>query len=212
MHLFSFALWLAVCASQQAPTSPGPEPTVREVQAASLAASRLDPATLESYRSRAAMKALAPEVEVSGGYTRSTLDEDTINQEFDPKAPWIVKGSGGNAWEVRGKVGWNFPELVFNAEELDAAGLVSLQEARLREVTRVFFERRRAQIERTYRPPSDPGGQALLELRLEELTAELDALTGGWFSTECDRRRTGAARAAQPRTQSPSSPSAGVHP
>lgn len=171
------------------------EPDVRQCQAASLKAARLETSTIDSARSRASLKALAPELEVSGGFTRSTLDEDTINQEYDQNSPWILKASGGDSWEVRGEVTWNFPELVFNAEELDAAGLVTLQEARLREVTRVYFERRRAIL--ALATATDPNTRALEELRVEELGAHLDALTGGWFTQESLRRQGRALRLKQ---------------
>ena len=97
------------------------EPTVRQVQEAALRYFKVNQNTVASMRSRAGIKALAPVMEVSGGFNRSTLDEDTINQEFDRTDPWIIKGAGGDAWNVRGKLTWNLPLLVFNAEELDVA-------------------------------------------------------------------------------------------
>jgi hypothetical protein len=196
-NLLTSALAVVACFGTAAAQTPDPrlEPDVRECQAASLRAARLETTTIDSARSRASLKALAPEVEVSGGFTRSTLDEDTINQEYDQNSPWILKASGGDSWEVRGEVTWNFPELVFNAEELDAAGLVTLQEARLREVTRVYFERRRAIL--ALATATDPNVRALEELRVEELGAHLDALTGGWFTQESLRRQGRALRLKQ---------------
>ncbi|MBT9561283.1 MAG: hypothetical protein IV100_35140 [Myxococcales bacterium] len=188
-NVLTGALAVVAFLGSAAAQTPDPrlEPDVRECQAASLRAARLETSTIDSARSRASLKALAPELEVSGGFMRSTLDEDTINQEYDQNSPWILKASGGDSWEVRGEVTWNFPELVFNAEELDAAGLVTLQEARLREVTRVYFERRRAIL--ALATATDPNARALEELRVEELGAHLDALTGGWFTQESLRRQ-----------------------
>lgn len=206
-HLAALLALLAAPAFGLLP-DPRLEPDVRECQAAAVRAARLDTGTIDSARSRASLKALAPELQVSGGFTRSTLDEDTINQEYDQNSPWILKASGGDAWEVRGELSWNFAELVFNAEELDAAGLVTLQEARLREVTRVYFERRRAILAAA--TPGDANAQALAELRIEELSAHLDALTGGWFTPESLRRQGRAARRlnAPPPPARPAAPAA----
>jgi len=59
---------------------------------------------------------------------------------------------------------------------------VKLRDQVLGEVTRLYFERRRLQAERLLTPKSDPMALVKEELRLMELTAGLDALTGGAFS------------------------------
>ena len=57
-----------------------------------------------------------------------------------------------------------------------------LLEKVLGEVTRLYFERRRLQVDMLLNPKSDLLGQVKDELRLRELTANVDALTGGRFS------------------------------
>ncbi len=161
------------------------EPSIAEIQVAALRSAGLDPRAVDGMRSRAGLRALAPELEVAGGFSRSTLDENTINDEYSQTAPWILRGSSGDAWEVNGKLTWNLPELVFNPDELDAAALVSLQEARLRKVTRVYFQRRRALLNTT---AADPMVRAHAQIDVEEHTAMLDALTLGWFTREAARR------------------------
>ena len=64
------------------------EPTVRDVQEAALRYFRVNQDQIDSMRSRARAKALAPVLEVSGGYTESTLDDVSTNsylnfQTFD---------------------------------------------------------------------------------------------------------------------------------
>ena len=60
--------------------------------------------------------------------------------------------------------------------------MVQLRDDIVDEVTRAYFERRRLQVRLLTDPPGDQ--QALLdqELRLQELTALIDGLTGGQFS------------------------------
>ena len=73
----------------------------------------------------------------------------------------------------------------------ETSRLVQLRDDILDEVTKVSFDRRRVQVDLVMNAPGDPKARAAKDLRLDELTANLDALTGGWFS---QRVRAGATR------------------
>ena len=49
-------------------------------------------------RSRASLKGLAPVFEVSGGFARSDMDEQTDNYLLG-LTPWIVRGALGDGYE-----------------------------------------------------------------------------------------------------------------
>jgi hypothetical protein len=167
------------------------EPTVREVQEAALRYFKVNQDQVSSMRGRASWKALLPVTEVSGGYTRSDMDEDTMNLEFARDEPWVIRGAGGKAYEIRGKLAWNLPQLIFNAEELDVASLAGLMEGILKEATRLYFMRRRLQVDMILTPPTDQASLLTKELRLEELTGLIDAMSGGWFQRELAKRKRG---------------------
>jgi hypothetical protein len=180
------------------------EPNVRAVQEAALRYFRVNGEQVSSMRTRASWKAVVPVAEVSGGFARSTIDEDTFNFEvFNDETlyskgltqvPWVVKGSGGDAFEIRGKLTWNLPRLIFNAEELDVASLAGLMEGLLKEATRLYFMRRRLQVDLILTPPTDQATYLSKQLRMEELTGLIDAMTGGWFQrslTRKNRKRPG---------------------
>ena len=59
---------------------------------------------------------------------------------------------------------------------------VELRDDIINEVTRTYFERRRLQVEMFTSPPGDLKLSLEKELRLQELTADIDALTGNYFS------------------------------
>ena len=59
---------------------------------------------------------------------------------------------------------------------------MQLRDDILDEITRTYFERRRLQIDSYMSPPEDLKLKLEKELRIQELTADLDALTGGCFS------------------------------
>ena len=161
------------------------EPTVRQVQEAALRNFQVNTEQVNSMRSRASMKAIVPVLEISGGYAASDMSESTDHYEYN-FFPWISRGADGTGYDVRGKLAWNLPQLIFNAEELDVASLAGLVEGLLKESTRLYFMRRRLQIEIILNPPKERASMLTKELRLEELTGLIDAMTGGWFQKELD--------------------------
>jgi len=60
--------------------------------------------------------------------------------------------------------------------------MVQLRDDIVDETTRLYYERRRLQVELLIKPPKDAQGKIKKALRLQELTASLDGLTGGNFS------------------------------
>ena len=170
------------------------EPTCQEVQEQALEYFNISGGQVDSLRTRAKTKSLLPVLEVSGGYTDSDIDEVTNNELEFPSAingPWLIKGAAGNAWDVRGKATWDLPRLVFNSEVLDVASLAGLMQGVLKEATRLYYMRRRLQVDLILAPPTDPATLLSKQMRLDELTSLIDAITGGWFSKELVTRRPG---------------------
>ncbi|HET6150477.1 MAG TPA: hypothetical protein VFH68_23260 [Polyangia bacterium] len=81
---------------------------------------------------------------------------------------------------------WDLSRLVFNPDEL-AAHAEALKIAEVRRevetlVIRLYFERRRLKVEAAAADGYDVASNLRRDARIEELEAELDALTGGVFS------------------------------
>jgi hypothetical protein len=66
--------------------------------------------------------------------------------------------------------------------------MVQLRDDILDEVTRTYFERRRLQVEAMLFDEKDLQKEIERYLRIQELTANLDALTGGYFSEHINSR------------------------
>jgi hypothetical protein len=79
---------------------------------------------------------------------------------------------------------WNFDDLVFNGQELSVSNeqedLFRLRESVLLDVTRIYYDRLRTLAELAFE--RDAAKRMRLEIRLDELTADLDVYTGGRFS------------------------------
>ncbi len=163
------------------------EPTINQVQQAALDYANLHPEVFASMSTRSRVRGLLPEVRVL-----LTKDDD---EESRSVARFDQTGAAGERTgydtiqddlQVRGEARWRFGDVVFNNQET-AVARENRYSARARQqllqtITQIYFERRRGQIELLTSPPKDPTARALADLKLQQLTGELDALTGGRFS------------------------------
>lgn len=200
------AAWAAPASGQGNPRFESPEvqdgldalksePTIQETQKRALEFFRIDPDTVGSMRSRAGWKSVLPTVGVKMRTNQSDIDLDKYDFQTDADAPVGQDLGGGKVFEVEASAAWDLPRLVFNAETLDVSSLVVLQEAILKEITRLYYTRRRLQVDLILAPPTDPATRLSKELRIEELTSTLDAMTGNLFNRSAQRQARPGRRA-----------------
>ena len=81
---------------------------------------------------------------------------------------------------------WDLGDLVWNplqtSIDVRSKLMVQLRDDIVDEVNRAYFERRRLQVELLMEPPANVQTLLKKRLRIQELTASLDGLTGGDFS------------------------------
>ena len=161
------------------------EPTIQEVHRAALRFYNAEPEKIESMRSRANWKYILPDVNVR--YRQSDngvfIDKlDFLQGAADQNYAIGKDRSEGDVKEFQVSGTWSLSRLLFNPELLDVSSLAGLQEGVLKEVTRIYYTRRRLQIDLILSNPRDPATRLSKELRIEQLTATLDALTQNLFS------------------------------
>ena len=192
--LFSLALAsvIPVTARAQTPAdvvrarrSTAHEPLVQEVSSRALDHFRVDPARFDRLRRSARTRGLLPIL--AAGWR---LDDDNFarNEDQGPMPLNAVETTNRQINSVNVGALWDLRQLAFNPAEVQVYGLVGVQRDILLEVTRTYFLRRQLQLRLALRPPTEPLAQAALELRIQEFTAILDVMTGGWFSREAMRR------------------------
>jgi hypothetical protein len=166
------------------------EPTARETQQAALRYYKLEPERINRMAAAARLKGLIPEVEagldnLTGHSYTNTRDGLYPILPNDPDgSPNIYRDRAATTndqllWRVRAV--WSLDRLAFNAEELDAKSLNSIEENLVREVTTLYYSRRRLMATLAVSPPEDEEELYSEQLRLDEMTSTLDALTGGMF-------------------------------
>ncbi len=166
------------------------EPTIREVQKAAISYYKVDPATINSMRSRTRTKALVPALTIGVTNSLSSYNNDVDDIVFRERGIAIKERQTADFLGVSASLAWRFDRLVFNVEELDVLSLVGIQDGIQREVTALYYVRRRLQIQSLLNPPEALEGRISARLRLEELTGLLDAYTGGFFSKRIGSSKT----------------------
>ncbi len=160
------------------------EPPIDVLRAAATALALAEPDRARSLVQRARLAAWLPEVRfrVDRRFGRSeSLDVSPAPLSDTP--PVSLDTVDEVRYEARAT--WDLSRLIFNPDEL-AAHAEALRMADVRRevesaVIRLYFERRRLKVEAVTTDGNDVASNLRREARIEELEAELDALTGGAF-------------------------------
>jgi hypothetical protein len=171
----------------------GDEPTVDAVQRAAARRASAEPDLARSWLRRVRRAGWLPEFQAGtsiDGRTDRGLDRETGTAD---------RLSVGRQRQISYdlKLSWDLSRLIFDPNELkvsrEAQRIAELRDQVVTHVTRLYFERRRLQILERLRPASTVRAALERGLRLAELTATLDALTGGLFRQARRERRPGRA-------------------
>jgi hypothetical protein len=159
-------------------------PPIDVLRAAATALALAEPDRARSLVQRARLAAWLPEVRVRVDRRFGRSESLDVSPAPLADAPPV---SLDTVDEVRyeARATWDLSRLVFNPDEL-AAHAEALRMADVRRevesaVIRLYFERRRLKVEAVTTDGNDVASNLRREARIEELEAELDALTGGAF-------------------------------
>lgn len=155
------------------------EPKATDVVRMALDYFRVSPETMDSLRSSARSRGLLPVVSAWTGYNSAGTSSATATTISNPQN--VILNQAASTYYVNGGLAWDFRELVFNPSELQAYSAVPMQKDLTLEIVRAYYLRRQLQIRLAIKPPADPLALATLELRAEEYTGLLNAMTGGAF-------------------------------
>ena len=172
------------------------EPTVQQVQQTAIRYYQVHPDRIRSLRLTARLKALMPSISgkfSNGIYHVNRGMVDALYRTLGNKEDESVSGDN-IGFSV--SASWNLDRLVFNAEVLDVQSLIGILDGVVREVTTIYYIRRRLQIDMILRPPTDLAASISQKIRVEELTGLLDAMTGGYMTKAILQTQKRARKAA----------------
>ena len=162
----------------------GNEPTISEVQRAAIRYAEVQPDKIEAWRKAASRKAYLPTL----SFSRSINQDENVDIDRggtgDPDR--FISGPMENSYDWSVSMNWNLGEVIWNDDQtsIDTRSrlLVELRDDILSKVTHLYYERRRLQIDAALSPKKDFPLEIENIIKLQELTAGIDALTGGYFS------------------------------
>ncbi|MDP8265863.1 MAG: hypothetical protein P9M07_02820 [Candidatus Aceula meridiana] len=164
------------------------EPSIAEVQKMSIHYAEVSPEKIANWRRQAQKRAWLPDFSVGLDGNKNKTTSDSV---------WGSYSSGGQhyigpddktfydnfGWDV--SLSWDLGDLVWSSDQtsIDSRSklMVELREDILNEVTRLYFERRRLQLQ-MFGVQASQQEKMQGDFRIEELTALIDAFTGGEFS------------------------------
>ncbi len=164
------------------------EPPVRDVQEMVLEYSKTDPRYVEEWMAASRSAAWLPELTVAYDYDNGIGVDYTY--DLDPDGS-LDQSAVDNDHGVSLRAKWRFDRLVMSSDRIrvisETQDIVKLRDKVLDDVTRLYFDRRRLQVE-ILMGAGDLKAQLKNELRMEELTAQIDAYTGGRFTAVMMRK------------------------
>ncbi len=163
------------------------EPTINETMAMAINYAEVYPEKIKRWRRQVKFKGLLPKVNfgVDSGWS------DTYEIYTSSKDAYWVNGPRDRTegWDLN--LSWDLSDLVWsNAQttiDIRSKLMVQLRDDIVDEVNRAYFERRRLQVALLTDPPRALPKILKTRLRIQELTATLDGLTGSRFSKVIER-------------------------
>ncbi len=160
------------------------EPTIHEIQGVAIQYAEVHPDKINAWRQAAARKAFLPTL----SFTTDTSANQNVDLDRggtnDPDKFITGPQEKKSDWHVG--VSWDLGDLIWNNDQtsIDTRSrlMVELRGDVLNEVTHLYYERRRLQVEMVMIPAKELPLEVERQLKLDELTAGIDALTGGYLS------------------------------
>ena len=158
------------------------EPTIAQVREAAIRYADVHPNKIRRWRREARWRALFPALSLSSG----TNLTDFRHWDSGSSPDSLLRGERDIDWDA--SVSWELADLVWSTDQtsIDVRSklMVELRDDIVDEATRTYFERRRIQVALLTDPPNNDRMLLEKELKIQELTALLDGLTGGYFSSQ----------------------------
>ncbi len=162
------------------------DPPVGALRQAATALALAEPARARSMLARARVAGWLPELRLLVERRFARSESVDLGGAADPTALAPVGIDSNNDVRYQARATWDLSRIVFNPDEIAVASQALRTADTRREleslVIRLYFERRRLKVESLGADDTDMPSGSRRELRIAEVEAELDALTGGAFT------------------------------
>ncbi len=168
---------------------PENEPSIKDVQREAIRYAEVEPEKIKLWRKQAAAKALFPKMGLEIGRNVSDLWHWETGSTTRCQDDALVRGRDAIEWSA--SFTWDLGEIVWNPDQttIDTRSrlMVKLRDEILNEVNKLYFDRQRVKAELANLAIEDKKRRVEKEIKLQELSASLDGLTGGYFSRNLNK-------------------------
>ncbi|MFO8072999.1 MAG: hypothetical protein R6V85_14090 [Polyangia bacterium] len=162
------------------------EPSLAELQRAALRRADADRGGADSWMSSTRWSAVLPVVKFTAEHDMER--DESLDRYQDEPDRWGADTDNDLGFKITAQ--WKLNELVFNSDQMRVYNALADRAERREELLTVlvgyYFERRKLQAAELLDPAPDPAASLERKLRIRELTAMIDALTGGLLSSRLE--------------------------
>lgn len=176
------------------------EPSIEEIHRLAVDYAEVHPDKIKEWRAGAKNKAWFPSLDIGVDGGRGLTRNDSVFGSSSSGGSHYIgpddkSSSEDLGWDV--SLSWDLADVIWNSDQTTIDGrsklMVELREDILNQVTRLYYERRRLQAE-LLAAGEDPRAAFDRKMRIDELTALIDGLTGGEFSLRIKERASQVSR------------------
>lgn len=167
----------------------GLEPSIHDVQKAAIRYARLGNGKIDRWHWGSRMRAFIPRLTFGKSFSMANNIDIDRGSTSEPDRFIFGPEDFDRKWDLG--LAWELGDLLYSTAQTSidsrAKLLVELRESILNQITRLYFERRRIQMQLILSPSLNVDEKLELLLQLQELTAQIDALTDGFLSERLER-------------------------
>ncbi len=160
------------------------EPPAREIHKRVIQYADVGNGKIKRWHAGSRLAALLPNLSFSKSFSRSASIDIDRGGTNDPDK-YILGPSDSSKGGYR-TLSWDFGDMIYSSDQTSIDSreklMVELRNDLLSEATRIYYERRRLQIDLVFSPPVSEQEHLEDLLRMDELTSLLDGMTDGFFS------------------------------
>jgi hypothetical protein len=165
------------------------EPSAREIHRRVIRYADVASGKIKRWHASSRLAALLPNLSFSKNFSRGASIDIDRGGTNDPDK-YIIGPADASKGGYR-TLSWDFGDMIYSSDQTSIDSreklMVELRNDLLSEATRIYYERRRLQIDLVFTPPVSEQEHLENLLRLDELAALLDGMTDGFLSKRLER-------------------------
>ncbi len=178
------------------------EPSIQEVHQQALEYRRFDADRPDRWTRRSRLSNLLPTLQGTTNWLSQQDRQDRFRENIDADDDGLYsRNNAQHLWRddlryrsiYSARATFHLSRLIYSGDEIaiqrELRQRWQMHDHLLSEVTELYFERRRLQLLLHLQPPTELDERLDHYLRLQALSAQLDAITGGWFQQQVDKER-----------------------